>query len=385
MRKKIKVNILLIIIFLSQIAISGCWDYIEIEDRLIVVGLAIDKCKETSKYIVTVETVSPKGTGEIDIESDLISMKGETIFDAIRNVILYSGKKMYWSHEKVLIISEEIAKEGIIPALDLITRDSETRADILLLVSKEETAREILEGVDKVHSTISFHLEDMLKAQEHISKYKTSKLWLLLDELASEGISATVPTVEMMFKQEEIIPKVYGIAVFKRDKMVGWLDGIETRSFLIIRDEIKEPVIVVKEVGDTEIDVTVEVYTNKVKVKPELKDEEIIMKIIVEMEVGIGEIVGSEDFISKGGREKLEKASEELIKSQMEHVIKKVQREYESDIFGFGSIVRREMPNVWKKVKSYWNEIFVDLKTEISVDVTVKGSGLTSKPIGVSD
>jgi spore germination protein KC len=365
--------------------LTGCWNYREISDVSIVHGAAIDKYREKEKYILTTEIIKPLAGQKFEMNTDIVSETGDTIFDAIRNMIIHSAKKPYWSHAKIFIISEDIAKEGVVPILDFIVRDAEVRADIWILISKEKTAKEILEGKTKLHATISAHLEDKLKNEKSISKFQAVELHEFLKDLSSEGISPILPVAYVVKKEEDIVPEIYGSAVFKKDKMVGYIDGIETRSMLLIKDELKGGVFVIEDVGEKNIDVGLEIFKAKTKVKPILKDGNILMKIDSEIDVGIGEIMGDEDLISEKGREKLKKQAEFVIEKQMKDVIRKAQKEYESDIFGFGSIVHRKMPHVWKKVKGKWSENFKNLETQINVQINIKGSALTSKPIKVGD
>ncbi|SHJ64049.1 Ger(x)C family spore germination protein [Tepidibacter formicigenes] len=383
--KNIKIIILVFTILICLFILTGCWNYREISDVNIINGVAVDKYKEKEKYILSVEIIKPKAGQEFKMDADVISEKGDTLFDAARTMITHSAKRGYWSHAKVFIISEEIAKEGIVNVIDYINRDAEVRADIWLLVSKEKTAKEILEGKTKLHATISAHLEDKLKNEKSTSKFKAVELHQFLNDLSSEGISAVLPVTYMVTKKEDIVPEIYGSAVFKKDKMVGYIDGIETRSMLLIKDELKGGVFVVEDVGEKSTDVSLEIFKAKTKVKPILKDGNIVMRIDSEIDVGIGEIMGDEDLISEKGREKLKKQAELVIEKQMKDVIRKAQKEYESDIFGFGNVVYREMPNEWKKVKCSWSQIFKNLDTQINVKLNIKGSALTSKPIKIGD
>ena len=44
-----------------------------------------------------------------------------------------------------------------------------------------------------------------------------------------------------------------------------------------------------------------------------------------------------------------------------------------------------DMPKEWKKVKDNWDEEFPKVKTNVNVDITIKGSGLFNSTIEKSD
>src|SRR4051812_32078859 len=109
MMRVVRAFLLSIVILFNSIMLSGCWNYREIDNMSIAAGVAIDK-SENNKYLMTVEIVEIKGGMESKTVVHTISMTGDTLFDTIRNTISLSGKRIYWSHTKVLILSQDIAR-----------------------------------------------------------------------------------------------------------------------------------------------------------------------------------------------------------------------------------------------------------------------------------
>ena len=101
------------------------------------------------------------------------------------------------------------------------------------------------------------------------------------------------------------------------------------------------------------------------------------MKIILSIEEQGIEI----NLMDEKNREMLKKYANEYLNESITNVIKKVQKDYRVDVFGFGRTVHREIPDVWKKVQNNWNDIFVDLDVQVSASVEIINSGLLSKPI----
>lgn len=385
MMKPTQKIISIFLILANTFILSGCWNYVEINDKAVVSGLSIDRDKENNEYILTVELILPQVEEKSKSRSEIITMEGDTISDAIRNFIKKTGKKLYWSHIKVLIISQDIAKESLLPVLDLFNRDAEIDHNVWILISRDKTAKDILEkGKPKLHDTISYHLDDMLKADKFISKYPSVNLWDLLDVLASDGSSPVMPAIKLSSGQEKI-PQIDGTAVFKKDKLIGWLDGAETKSLLLVLGKLKGGIIVVPNIADTGTDVSLEIFRSKTIVNTMMSSDRLVIEINVNLDVAIAELSNNQDFINKEGREKVKKDAEELIKKQIEDLIQKSQKEYQSDILQFSSVIKREMPNFWKEIKPNWNSEFSTLESVVNVEVTISRSALTSKPIKVGD
>jgi spore germination protein KC len=373
------------VLICAMILPSGCWNYRETNEIAIVTGVSIDKNPENGNYLLTIEIVNPsisKGGSE---QTDIVQMEGMTIFDAIRNVIMKLGRKLYWSHAKVVIISEDIAREGAIPALDFINRNTESRIDVWLLVSKDKTAGNILMGKDKFHETLGFHIDETMRNNKNISKFMPVELWLYLHDLYQDGISPVAPTTQLVAKGDEKVPLTEGMAVFKGDRMVGTLDGDDTMSMLFVRDQVKGGQIVVKDAAGEGEDVTIEIAKSKTEVKPVMEDGNIVMEINVDVDGDIDEITGTADLINDSGREELKAKAQKQLKKQIESAIKKVQRDYGSDIFGFGWAVERSMPGVWRSVKPHWEDVFVGLEARVNASIDFKGSILNRTPIKEGD
>ena len=162
-----KINRLLFssMILLWILSLTGCWNYDEVEDSAIVSGIAIDKGSEGNGYLVTTEIYNFSGSGkENKIESKRIAIEGKTLPDAVKNAVKISPKKLYWGHSDIVIISQEIAKEGILPVVDALIRAFEPRIQMNILVSKEKTAKEILE--DQSVTSSAAEIEKMIIADK---------------------------------------------------------------------------------------------------------------------------------------------------------------------------------------------------------------------------
>ncbi|RKD22145.1 spore germination protein KC [Caminicella sporogenes DSM 14501] len=376
---------LILLIIVNNLLLIGCWNYKDINKMRFVAGIAVDYDKSKDEYIITAEIASPQGSST-QIKREIFQSRGETAFDGVRDLIFKNGRKLFWAHTKVIILGKSVVNKKLLSVLDYISRDAEFKDDIWLLVSKEESASKIYEiDYKKPQEIISFNLDNVFKNSNRICTYYAVPLWRFMEILQSEGASPTLPGVKIVEKEGKVFTQVEEIAVFKKDRIVGWLNTIESRSFLFLIDEIKGGVITVD--CDTSrgiVKVGLEVLDNNTKIKPVRSGNNLVVNIDIKLIVSIGEIGGDIDVISNKGREKLKEDTENLIKKQVEDLIKKVQNQYKSDIFEFSKVINKKMPSVWKDIKPNWEEIFSNIKTKVNVKVTIKSSALTSRPIKVN-
>jgi spore germination protein KC len=383
MKLILKITLLSILIFSNMFFITGCWNYREIEDLAIVAGAAIDK--EDDKYVLTAEIANVKGGRDAKPESKIVSGKGDTIFDAIRNTIKISGKPLYWSHTDIFIISKEIAREGVVQAIDLLTRDPEIRMSANLLISNEKTAKALLEPKSTTTVIHSTEINRMLISQKLLSKAPVTTIYEFVDALADKERSVVLPVIGIGSNLGENATELSGTAVFKKDRMVGFLDGEDTKYFLFVINKVRGGLLIQKEkVKDSQVNVALEIYEDKTKtnIKPVYSNGKLTVNLDVYVNTAAAEIGGMVNYINEPGRSKLKRDTEESLKHNIERVIKKVQNDYDSDIFQFGRIIKDQMPDVWRAMEKDWEKIYKDLDVNVNTHIKIKNSSLLLKPIG---
>jgi len=379
---KKKLAIIFFIIAICPILLCGCWNYSEIDTLAIVSGVAIDKNVVTNKYIITIEVVTSESQGATStISSEVYSSEGSSIFNAERNMVSKVGLALFWSQAKVIIISEAVASDGIIPVIDWIHRDSDLRLDMWLLISKNATAAEILKANIKPNQIVSFKLDDSMNVQKLLSTFPASMLYSFINGLSSEGKSETVAVIRNEIEDGVIDSRLGGSAIFKSDKLVGYLDESETLYMLMVQNKIQEGLIPLKNILGTNTSITLEILENKTKLTPVYVDG--IARLIIDISpvVIIAEVEGTEDFITDDNLKILQVQAEERITENVQYLINKMQKDCYSDILGVGTIFEKEKPKVYEEFKNKGEDIFTNVKTEVNVHLQIKGSGRTNSPI----
>lgn len=374
----------LILLIINATLFSGCWNYREINKLSIVAGMAIDK-SETGNFKITIEIIDLHESGrESKIKSKLIETDGDTLFDAVRNAVKITAPRLYFGHMDIVIISQEIAREGIIEILDFLSRDAEPRLSIDLLVSKEKTAKEILSSQSITTEIRSYEIDEMLDMENALSKSSKVEVYQFINALPCEGISPVLPTVHITENAGVKTSELSGMAIFKGDKLLGFLDLEETKYFLFITDKIKGGLLVLKNIPEAiHVNISLEIFKNKTKVKPVYSNGKVSISIETKTQVTLGEQGTRENFTNESGRLMLEKDAEEMLRTNITKVIKKVQKDFDVDVFGFGSTVNTDMPTLWKEIRKDWNTIFKDLDVNVNTTIEIQNSALLSKPIKV--
>lgn len=285
----------------------------------------------------------------------------------------------------MFIISEDVAKRSIIPIIDWIFRDAETRQDMILLVSKEEKAGDILRIAHGRQDVLSIQIFEMIEFQEELSKAPIIFFWKIAKDLNEDTVCSAIPIISLITQNNEKIVNVGGTSVFRDAKAIGELSEEETMYYLFVKDQIKGGIIPVEmRHGDNVIKLSLEIYESKTKLSfnGENKNEPVI-EVNVNTDVFIGEVDDDMDPTEYNMMKGIEKLAEEDIEENIVKVCNKVLREYNSDIFGFAKCIKDNDPETWREYSNNYDEIMTKIKVKAKAKVTIILGGLLSKEVPI--
>lgn len=378
----------LLLIIIALLFNTGCWDRRELNSLGIAVGVAIDKAEDQLQLSIQVvdpgEATAKKARGASPVT--LFQSTGSTIFEAMRKMTKESPRKIYMSHIRILIISEELAREGIANVLDFISRDHELRNDFYIIVARKSRAYNLLTVMTALEKISAINIYDSLEASE--------KVWaptrkIMLDELIGNLISpgeqavltgaqvvgpadgSTNGNVERIDPLEQV--QFSNLAVFDDDRLVGWLNEAESKAYNYITNRVKSTV------GEIQCDdggkLAFEVVRTHSIVKGSVNNGRPAIDIKVRMEINVAEVACHIDLTNPQTFEQIRQKSGAQVKTLIDEAINSVQHEYKVDIFGFGQVIRRAAPKLWKQIKNEWDTYFVDLPVNVTVDSRVRRTG----------
>ncbi|RAK22280.1 Ger(x)C family germination protein [Anoxybacillus vitaminiphilus] len=246
--KKISSRFLLFVSIL--LLLSGCWSRRELNDLAVASAIGIDKHKDG--YLLTAQIINPSQVAPLASSTPgtpvtIYQATGGTVFEALRQLTRKSSRKVYLSHLRIVVFSEEIAKEGLRNPLDFLSRDHELRTDFYIAVARKERAENVLKVLnaqERIPANAFFSLLEV--TEEAFAAATEKKIDELISEIVSEGKDPVLTGMSIIGSinkgghmdnlQKVDAPaklKVNGTAVFRDDKLVGWLNGTETKGYII--------------------------------------------------------------------------------------------------------------------------------------------------------
>jgi spore germination protein KC len=247
----------------------------------------------------------------------------------------------------------------------------------------------ILTPVNKLPANKLF--ESLDKSHKLSAKTAAIPLNRFIEDLVNTGTNPVLTGVKVLGSVEEggdednlkhSTPPTYtryeNVAVFRKNKMVGWLDDVETIGYNYITDNVINSSGIVK--GADGNPIVIEAL--KTNTKQTLKMEQGKPHIHIEVNAlcNVQEVMSSDDLEEEKVIKELEKKSAEKIVERMQTAVSQIKEKFNVDIFGFGRTIYQSKPNEWRKLlNKYGHNYLKELPIHYNAKVTINRIGLIDK------
>ncbi|WP_226528626.1 Ger(x)C family spore germination protein [Metabacillus niabensis] len=397
MTKKILLPFFALLLFLT-----GCWDREELDEIAIVAGIAVDKGKE-KKYRMTVEVINSAEFGKQSAQGNapvnIYTLEGNSLSELSNKMNVGLTRKLVFSHTRVLYISEEVARDGIFGFLDFLDRSGQFRNDFSIVITSGYPASTFTKITYPVQKSPSLKLSTQITTlTDEWGGNPDVQLYDFITSLISKGINPVAGIISIRGDPEkgqsvdnnkEIDPGALvladGMAIFKGDKMVGKLSLNETRGYLWTKELRSTSLSIACDSEDAnttnkdEFYLDVRVIRSKVNLESKYENDRPKIKVKINAEAKIQGTQCAKDLTKINVYSDQEKLVEKFVKAEISQLIKKVQKEYEVDIFGFGDALNRQDHKKYKEVEYRWDEEFAKAELDVEVDIQLLRAGIKSK------
>lgn len=405
------------VLLLLPFVLTGCWDQKELEERSYVVAIGLDLPKEIdidkeqavdvtfqfSNPKLNIKGASPSTESEM---KDIITLTSPDLVTARNMANSFVTREISFSHNKVLIVSEELAKKEVFYRLISASfKDREMRREINIIVTDGKASEFISknkpEMMVRAHRYYQFLL-DRATETGLVPESTINRFFAITEGDADLFLAmyGSPKSHENGFRDEDQylagqIPEkggnpvqLIGSAVFKEGKMIGKLNGEETRIAGILDNtsNIKDMFSSFPDPLDNKYKIAVRIKkTNNTKVKVSLRKGPPKIDVTYPVEIKVLSVPSMIDYAtSKENQKRLKTALETKMKENAENLIKKTQKEFKSDPFYWSLYVRP----LFRSVKEYeewdWNNKnypFADINVTMDIELTGFGKQLKESEV----
>lgn len=400
----------------------------EPNDIAYITALGIDKAD--TGYMYTIQFANPKrisggaseegGSGENIVEN--ITVQTPTLYSCISNANAIVSKDFSMSHAKIIVVSEEVAAEGLGYLNDTLARNNEVRPEVFIAVA--ENAQNYLEEVKPVievnpakyyqltyenkngsripqNPALEFYFSCMSKKEDCVIPYAgVAKAEESSSETSSDSKSENKNNESIVNKShseaelnetgfENMTLNHYagqagvsitnkseamGLAVFRGDKYIGKMGSIEAEMYNMLIGKFREESITFYSDETPEIPVTIKIEQKK---KPEyvIDKEKRTVKIKIRLSGELQTV--SEQSKQDMSIDEFEIKASDMVSEAAESFIEKLYHEMGVDPLGVRGRLKKEFltyPEYEEYCKTFdaskWG---FDVETELMI----KRTGMT--------
>lgn len=411
-RKLLQLLMLSIMLFFN-----GCWDYSDYENLTQIYSLGIDLDDNSHKITVTLQFIPiAKSSGDKAAnlnKGTVYSASAVTFMDAMVKLQQASPNKLFFGYLQVIVIGEDAAKYIMKDLTENFERTPNVRSSVSIVVvpgkaegviatidpnsvtSSGKKIRSLLTSYRSNGTVYAVTLRDFLLmlTRDGIEPV-ASRILTTYENDKGEALGGTRNDIRFAIeKQGNIIAS--GMAAFKKDKFIGWLNDKETLGLNWI---LGNKINTYKTSNPDEISsdnnnrTPLYVATDKMlffyitksgsKIKVKIQNNKPVVYLNVKVEATLRKYYSDEgaEYIDPDITDAMEKNLESSILSDIDSSLKKGKTELNSDIFGFGFNFYRQHPKEWHKYyQSSWGGIFRNVPVIVNVDAKINNTGSNIK------
>ena len=375
MKKAVSALLLFIILLLS-----GCSASSDINERVIIQGIGID-LSDSGGLAVTVQALNKNtysGIGGTKVPENLVDnyfLEGKTVADALSSLPEKAGDLPLYTHTRIILIGEKLARKGVKEIIDYFSRDSSCRANLHIAVC-EKSAREILISSEDKESIPAVEIENAVKSTEFGSNTVDVHIYEFLKMYREKTTACFLPVIKLIKGDNNASYEieVSSTAVFDEDKLTQFLNKNESFCLLLFNNKLKKGTYSVEMNNGTKASFNF----CKAKTKVDVGKSESYPVFDVNLKCTFDNV----EFISSNGDELNEKmyndlrtALESQLSDEMSAFLNKMSKEYSLDCMRLGRVLLIKQPDKYKEFENNWNEILKKTKINVKSSVNIRRIG----------
>ncbi|MDH6368662.1 spore germination protein KC [Paenibacillus sp. PastF-3] len=400
--------------------LSGCWDRLDPENMAFIMAIGVDP-GPNNDYIYTFALAMPKSNGGMNSGGNspsgqnrivsIFSEEGASLSAALLTSQSFIARRLTLIHSKAFILGDGVTRQGIMPILGEVVRNEEFRRTVNVITARGSAETYINNIKPKMENDIDLWFE--LEMDPHnigAITPKNSRFHDFIMDIEQPGtggttiLSAVHPSVDKNTNNHEmgeaspeskdrqtIASDIYagdlhrtgetpidffGSAVYKGQKMIGYLTAQETKLLNILRGDFEKTVMEFHDPLDSKYNVTLNMNAEKkTKLKLKRKDDQINVTFIAHMEGELSGSMSNVDYTTPKNTIILEEAVEEQLIQQASKLLDKTLYEWNVDCFHIGNRLRATFPTLQEWYGYKWRDHIKDTKYKVDIDFTMTKHG----------
>lgn len=371
--------------------LSGCWSAREIEDLAFVMAMGVDTDPQGVRITYQLALSAPGGGepgagGGAQSPVWVTSLAAPSIAEAMLRLPTVLGQEPFTGHTLAVVVGEAYAREGIGELLDFLARDRQLRDRVRLAVAFG-TAEEVMKAEPRIEAMPAEYLFNLLMQGQETGVVPPSGFLGVRIAFANRPLMqialpalqpAPMPVEERNgeaaageTKPSEVI-ELKGTAVFRDDRLVGFLDERESRGVAWLKENMRMTAVSIRRVEGT---ITQLANFSSARFSVREVDGAIRLHARVSQDGNLTQWPHYGQGITHAFLKQIEQDLASEVAAEVRAALAALQGEFNADTIGLGEELRRLRPQYVGLLN--WNESFRELEVDIEVHAAFRRVGLT--------
>jgi len=354
-----KFSLILLLIYISLI-FTGCWDYMDLEDRSLVVSFGLDSpAPDRVRFDAEIAEFITSSPQQASYNLSHFFGEGSNFDKARVDLQVQVRGPLSNGAATTVILSERFAMSDLLePYLNRANRQFDLRKTITLIISRK-TPEELFNLSDSTKSSIGFFIENNVN-----TLFERSHIDVSIGDAASasriKGLGLVIPCIDIVDGKVQYI----GLGVIKDFKLVDIIDLWDSPGVLFIMSP-KTPLVLTMD--DPKFPNNILTFTTLAK-NPKIKTRYENGKVFINVSLSVNASLQFQYYLegkTEDDIKDLEEALSKHIKKIITEQVQKSQHDYKVDIFQFVKYFRAQNPIVYRKVD--WEKVYPEAEVNINV------------------
>jgi len=413
---------IIVSILILCLPLSGCYDMTEIDEEVyaLVIGIdiGVDNAVRLTLQYPTYKDAAGSGsksgggsgggedkkeTGEVD-GTIVSTVEASSLLEGVDILNTSVNRQISLTHAKMIVFSEEFARQGVAKYIDPLARFREARESMRVIVCKGRAEDFIMENSSQIGTNMAKAIElsfeqsqntgyfpDVLFTEfyrnllspygQPVAIYAGVNDFQKLKDPTEEEKRITAPS------QTDIQPggiprkggskeELLGTAVFEGDRMVGYLSQNETRFFLMMEGEFKWGRFTLEEQNQPGMIYVLNVILSREpQVSARFENGKPVIDVTMNLDADIVSIQSRIDYEKGEKIKELESGAVAWFQEGIKKTIEKTQKEWNSDIFHFGKEIAGNFSTIQELEEYNWLSHYKEAKINVNVKVNIRRTG----------
>lgn len=378
---------------LNMFIVTGCWDRTEIDRNIFIGAIGIERGididnKELINSIESDQSFKERNIEKIKVtlaypdlskysttsggmpEDKTITSSGFSIEDVLYNISKKSSRTINLDYTKLFLVSDELLSypEVMKEVLDFMLRQPSLNRSMQLVAVKGSI--EDYMNVDLyMEKNIHEYIGGLIKTNNKNGVVSTITINQFLTSTYING-NGIIPALKLDKDKKQIV--IAGVAIVKDYKVEGYLDPQNTSVMDMLKGNLKN---IKKSIYKDQHPLDMEFDNIDRKIAFKKEDGKYKFYISLSLDGRINDHYLGGDLLNEDNILKIQAIVDNLIADECYKFIKQSQKEWKTDLVGFGPYLKKFHPDVWKDIKDSWEDIYKDIIVNVDVKTTIRRIG----------